>query len=74
MNEQLQRAVDASAVDILRSVEVYMHSYAERNDLGPIQSRSIEMKVNGKPWEATIRYSFARGTVIFQDGQYRVEK
>jgi glutamine amidotransferase PdxT len=46
---------------------------AERNDLGPIQSRSTEMKVNGNPLDITIRYVFMRGPVIREQGEYRVE-
>jgi hypothetical protein len=33
-----------------------------------------EMKLGGEKHEATVRYTFARGTVIFDGGEYRVEK
>jgi hypothetical protein len=52
-----------------------MRRLAEINDLGPLSFRSVEVNDKAGPLDrVTARYVFARGSVIFESSNYRIER
>jgi len=60
---------------LLEHHEIYTDRLARMNDLGPLSFRGVEFNEEAEwPNHVTVRFIFARGSVIYEHGGYRVVK